>query len=311
MPKHPSITRIQSLPGSLVTGLLLLIATSQPGCKAVGPDVIAAAAVATTLAVGAAVINKELGGCYSVCEHGYACNPRTGLCEKVPCGGCPVDMMCDTDQDPPECVPIQTTSIRIRSSAPGPGEPEGAGGPRTAPGEGDPPGCLRITHAHPVWPTPATYQPARPLFFVRTNRPVDPEALLAQTQVALGEAGFESRRFRLLDSFLVLCPQGTCTDVFFQLEGDLEPGKMVAWRVAGASEASLGPACPGVDTDGAYLFAKFLTADATHPEGSPAGFWSEDQLALTYGSEKAADMLRAQDQVLGILDGYGNRDGTP
>ncbi len=311
MPKLPAFSRIRSLPGALVLGLLLLTAASQPGCKAVGPDVIAAAAVATTLAVGAAMVNKEINGCYSVCDNGYACNPRTGLCEKVPCGGCPVDMMCDIDQDPPACVPIQVDSIRIRTGAPGPGEPEGAGGPDGAAGQADPPGCLRITHAHPVWPTPATYQPARPLFFVRTNHPVNPEDLLAKTQVALGEDGFESGRFRLLDSFLVLCPYGTCTDVFFQLDAELGPGKMVAWRVTGASEASLGPACPEAETDGAYLFAKFLTGDADHQAGSPDGFWTEDQLALTYGPEKAGDMLRAQDQTLGILDGYRTRDSAP
>jgi len=296
------------LGAALLAGLLLAAGSSQPACGAVGSNVIAATAVATTLAIGAAVVNKELGGCYSVCDKGYACNPRTGMCEQIPCGGCPMDTMCDSGQDPPACVPIQTASIHIREHAPDPGQPAGRGDQAAAmAAPRDPPGCLRITHAHPVWPTPATYQPARPLFFVRANRPIDPTELLAQTEIAAGEGGFESGRFELLDSFLVICPAGTCTDVFFQLDHDLAAGVLVAWKVGGAAKARLGPACPGGEKDGAYLFAKFLTADRGHSEGSSDGFWSDDQLAQTYGDQKAEDMLRARDQVLAIIEGYRDR----
>jgi hypothetical protein len=297
----------------LLCALLISAGGSTSACKAVGPDVIIAAAIGTAVALGSAVANKKMGGCYSICDQGYACNPASGLCEQIPCGGCPADMQCNQEADPPECVPMDVSHLRIKRTAPEADDsPEGDPAMAEAEAEPpDPPGCARITNAHPVWPTPAIFVPADPLFFVRLNQRINPEQLLADTQVLVGEQGWQKDRFKLLHSFLVVCPQGACTDVFFKLDGPVAPGTLVSWRVVGADDSRLGPPCPGADQGGAYLVAKFRVGDESHPINTPDNFWSPEQMARAFGEEEAERMLRKQSQTMAIIQGYRNRGEGP
>ena len=62
--------------------LLLLLA----GCGSSSPYTLASAIVNTSVAVGAAVVQRAAGGCVATCTNGTACNARTGLCERVVSG---------------------------------------------------------------------------------------------------------------------------------------------------------------------------------------------------------------------------------
>jgi hypothetical protein len=74
------------------------------GAKAVG----AAANVALGVAVGG--IRRATGDCYTWCDPNHVCNPKTGLCEPIDCGGkCGPDERCDASQAVPTCVPVDAS----------------------------------------------------------------------------------------------------------------------------------------------------------------------------------------------------------
>ncbi|HTN85754.1 MAG TPA: hypothetical protein VL242_18770 [Sorangium sp.] len=86
---------------------------------------------AATLAAGAgaAVANREAYDiCYASCQRGTACDPATGLCVRLPCGGeCPADRRCKLVEGRETCV----LEAPDRGAAePGAGElgPRGAAG---------------------------------------------------------------------------------------------------------------------------------------------------------------------------------------
>ena len=79
-----------------------LLALVLPACAA---GVVAGAAVTTGAAAGLSVVQRKAGGCYAVCTGGTTCNPRTGLCERMPCDG-----LCGRDQ---HCVASYSESICV------------------------------------------------------------------------------------------------------------------------------------------------------------------------------------------------------
>jgi hypothetical protein len=106
----------------LLAGLLL------PGCVAtpngIGGEQIPAAnaAVATAIAGGVAAERRREGDCYTPCTPGNVCNPKTGYCEPVPCGGtCRVDEVCDQQALIPHCV--AASQLQVNQPAAGPGKP--------------------------------------------------------------------------------------------------------------------------------------------------------------------------------------------
>ncbi|WP_237245575.1 MULTISPECIES: hypothetical protein [Sorangium] len=64
------------------------------------------AAAVLVAAAGAAAVNREVyDTCYTMCEPGTACDPATGLCVRLPCGGkCPADRRCKVVEGKEACV---------------------------------------------------------------------------------------------------------------------------------------------------------------------------------------------------------------
>lgn len=74
------------------------------GCS-VSTSTIIGATVNTAIGVGAAAGSRSQGGCYAVCTVGSTCNPATGMCERVPCGGeCPPGETCEDGPTGPRCI---------------------------------------------------------------------------------------------------------------------------------------------------------------------------------------------------------------
>ncbi len=94
-------------------GALCLIGS---GCHTGSANTMAGAASMTTLAVGAAAVSKASGGCIAICTNGTACNPKSGLCDPLPCRGeCGSDEHCEQNFTGSKCV---AGSIGVAASAP-------------------------------------------------------------------------------------------------------------------------------------------------------------------------------------------------
>jgi hypothetical protein len=87
-------------------GQLVLAALLLAGCHTGSVNTLAGASVTTGLALGASAANRAAGGCYAICTNGTSCNPRTGLCEVLPCRGrCASDEHCEETFAETKCVP--------------------------------------------------------------------------------------------------------------------------------------------------------------------------------------------------------------
>jgi hypothetical protein len=93
----------------------LCIVPCLPGCGAghgMGPG--AAAALSTAIAVGAAGARRAEGDCFTWCGRGTKCNPATGLCEPIACGGeCGEGEYCEESGAVPKCVPIDPNGTNV------------------------------------------------------------------------------------------------------------------------------------------------------------------------------------------------------
>ncbi len=83
---------------------LWMLGAGLAACSAGGAAGPAAANAA--IGVAAAAVSRSQGGCYSACPVGTACNPKTGMCDELPCrGACQPSERCDTNRLIPACVP--------------------------------------------------------------------------------------------------------------------------------------------------------------------------------------------------------------
>ncbi len=90
-------------------------------CKSSAPYTVPAAAINTAAALGASALQRSAGGCYATCTPGTACNPRTGYCEPLPCGGgCQAWEVCVETDAASRCVAGTTPIISERGSRPAP-----------------------------------------------------------------------------------------------------------------------------------------------------------------------------------------------
>src|SRR3954462_13124058 len=64
---------------------LLLCGASLGGCHTGSASTLAGATTMTALALGSAAAERAAGGCIAMCTTGTQCNPKTGLCEVMPC----------------------------------------------------------------------------------------------------------------------------------------------------------------------------------------------------------------------------------
>ena len=66
------------------------------------------AALGAAGAAGASAAQRAVGGCYSTCLPGTVCNPKTGLCDELPCHDrCSSNQYCDTSGPFHHCVTKQ------------------------------------------------------------------------------------------------------------------------------------------------------------------------------------------------------------
>lgn len=97
--------------------LMTLALIAAPGCRS-APGALTAAAVWTTAAALSSAGSRALGGCYSACVQGTFCNPRTGLCERLPCGGqCRADERCEQRGRTERCVSKYSPPLRLQGSS--------------------------------------------------------------------------------------------------------------------------------------------------------------------------------------------------
>jgi len=72
------------------------------GCA---PASVNSAILNSIVAAGASVARRTEGECYAPCNPGTRCNPDTGLCERIPCGGqCAENQYCDETGLVARCV---------------------------------------------------------------------------------------------------------------------------------------------------------------------------------------------------------------
>ncbi|XXY49872.1 hypothetical protein WME91_01825 [Sorangium sp. So ce269] len=77
-----------------------------PGAMRGSGNVYVDAAATLAAGAGAAAANREAYDiCYASCQRGTACDPATGLCVRLPCGGeCPADRRCKLVEGRETCV---------------------------------------------------------------------------------------------------------------------------------------------------------------------------------------------------------------
>jgi hypothetical protein len=93
-------------------------------CKSSAPYTVPAAAINTALAAGASVAQRSAGGCYSTCTHGTVCNPRTGFCDPLPCGGgCQAWELCVETEAAWRCVSGTAAIVTEKEARPAPIRP--------------------------------------------------------------------------------------------------------------------------------------------------------------------------------------------
>jgi hypothetical protein len=92
-----------------------LLALLLPACVA---STLVGASTTTALALGTSAAQRHAGGCYAVCSGGTSCNPRSGLCERMPCDGqCAAGQHCESTATQSFCAPGPPSDVL--SSAPG------------------------------------------------------------------------------------------------------------------------------------------------------------------------------------------------
>ncbi|WP_437786579.1 hypothetical protein [Sorangium sp. So ce1097] len=118
-----------------------LLAPGEMRSSSGGSNDYAGAAATLAAAAGATVAQREVYDiCYASCPNGTACNPETGLCERLPCGGkCPADRRCKIVEGKETCVLGEPDrGVVPLGPEPGAGQP-GAGQPGAAePGAREP-----------------------------------------------------------------------------------------------------------------------------------------------------------------------------
>lgn len=123
-----------------LSALLALALLPSAACRSSAPYTVPAAAINAALGLQTAVQQRAAGGCFAACVAGTQCNPRTGFCEKAPCGDCPAGLSCIVARDGFRCgTPGEAGRADVQVRLPPPGT-IGAGigiSPRT--GAGPPP----------------------------------------------------------------------------------------------------------------------------------------------------------------------------
>ena len=90
----------------------LTVWIASAGCITGSPDTLAGAATVTAAAIGAAIAERQAGGCIAVCTNDTICNPRNGLCEVLPCRNeCAADQHCEETLTGAACAAGSVNSV--------------------------------------------------------------------------------------------------------------------------------------------------------------------------------------------------------
>jgi hypothetical protein len=102
--------RAETDPRQQLRGARWLVALLLPSACLSGPG---AAALNTAVAVGYTANERAHGrGCWAACPTGTTCDEESGMCEPIPCGGCPAAMLCQESPTGSKCVhPGQESEI--------------------------------------------------------------------------------------------------------------------------------------------------------------------------------------------------------
>jgi hypothetical protein len=99
---------------------LLLCGAGFAGCHTGSPNTFAGASTITALALGSAAAERAAGGCIAMCTTGTACNPKTGLCEVMPCRNqCLASEHCEQTFTGDKCMPGAPTGVESVAKANG------------------------------------------------------------------------------------------------------------------------------------------------------------------------------------------------
>jgi len=99
-------------PRKITLMIFLLLLSSAAGCA--GTQALNAA-VNSAIAVGVSADRRTDGECYTWCEKGTKCNPKTGMCEPLTCRGeCKKGERCDDTAPVPVCVPATSNLVIIK-----------------------------------------------------------------------------------------------------------------------------------------------------------------------------------------------------
>jgi hypothetical protein len=127
--------RVASRLAGISLAALLLPAAALMACGSSAPYTLGAAAVNTSLALGAAAAQRAGGGCYATCTNGTVCNPASGMCEAAA-----AEQVC---QEAPgggmRCVPVISARGMTREKEGGQGQPPVRAGVSPATGAAPPP----------------------------------------------------------------------------------------------------------------------------------------------------------------------------
>jgi hypothetical protein len=123
----------------LLSAALFSAAVSMAGCAA---STLAGVSATTGAALAASAANRASGGCWALCTNGTSCNPRTGMCEEMPCRGlCSADEHCESTYADSKCVPGASGDVTAAAKGSGktrlpvvpPQPPNLGGGPTIVP----------------------------------------------------------------------------------------------------------------------------------------------------------------------------------
>ena len=123
---------------------LALAALLAAGCTA---STAVGVSTATAVALGASALQRQAGGCYATCTGGTYCNPRNGLCEKLPCEGrCGPDQHCESTAFESVCAPGPASDVTAKAPGKTPTIPVM---PPMQPVEGGPPQIVPAAEQNP------------------------------------------------------------------------------------------------------------------------------------------------------------------
>jgi hypothetical protein len=112
---QPRAARILTSVTRLLSSLSMAAALLAVSCT---PKMLVGATATTSAALAASAANRASGGCWAMCTNGTTCNPRTGLCDEIPCRGlCGAGEHCEATYAESKCMPGAPSDVAAAARA--------------------------------------------------------------------------------------------------------------------------------------------------------------------------------------------------